>query len=200
MSMPQPTPIFKRANFQHGNDADKPASPQPGDQYQADNTGIVYFCFTAGVWTPQEIPVQNPLTQNENGNILYDGNPVYTPNPQQANYGYAASLLKFSFGTDTTEHEITIPAFGYTDFLSTASTKSQITENNIICVYSYQKFNKNGTKIVKTNTDIYPYRINGTFNTFSEFLGAIGTATAGSSTAKTVYFRYPLYTKAAPYY
>ena len=35
-----------------GNDADKAASPDQNDIYVATDTKIVYYCFTAGTWTP----------------------------------------------------------------------------------------------------------------------------------------------------
>ena len=34
-----------------GNDADKPANPDPGERYTALDTGKFYYCFTANVWT-----------------------------------------------------------------------------------------------------------------------------------------------------
>ena len=35
-----------------GNDADKPSNPSAGDVYYAIDTGIMYVCFSNGVWTP----------------------------------------------------------------------------------------------------------------------------------------------------
>lgn len=41
---------FSATSVTSGLDADKPASPKPGNQYLATDTEIVYICFTAGTW------------------------------------------------------------------------------------------------------------------------------------------------------
>ena len=42
--------------LQYGLDDDKPETPSVGDVYLATDTEIVYYCFTAGIWSPTYLP------------------------------------------------------------------------------------------------------------------------------------------------
>jgi hypothetical protein len=46
-------------NLQHGQDADKPDTPIPGDVYVATDTGNIYFCHIAGFWAAKEVKFIN---------------------------------------------------------------------------------------------------------------------------------------------
>ena len=56
-----------------GLESHRPVDPLAGSIYLATDTETLHICFDSGVWESQKIPVSNPLSVNENGNLLFNG-------------------------------------------------------------------------------------------------------------------------------
>lgn len=129
MTLSTATPIFRKTSLEHGLEADLPPNPRPGDVYIATDTQRQFIAFEAGVWT-----LASPLTVDENSNLDFDGNPLFTNGiARNASFPNGGTQLSGIFGLMTNVRLSPNVTMGrITAILSTSPTAAGLAEDNIL--------------------------------------------------------------------
>jgi len=158
MTLSTATPIYRKTSVQHGLDADKPSTPQAGDEYLATDTQKMYVCYTAGVW-------QNAT-------------PIIPGYAESIDPIVMALTQSFQLSYDVCRLELNSNANGFGLFISTSNTPAGVTEENILSaghripansgIFKELKRFENG--IVKRNKILYVYRYGTDYATLADLV------------------------------
>ena len=172
-----------------GKQADRPA-PSKGLIYLSEDEKLLNVCFNGNEWIEQAMPVQNPLTVDENGNLLFNGKAIYTPVTTGEEQFLLNSASPFQSSDDAIHVRVTRAGQNNLSvLLSTSPTVAGLSESNILSAGVYMASTMTVFKKVDFITaynKVYAYRGPATAN-YEQLLNNLSSFASpnGNSTAVT---------------
>ena len=181
-------PIYRKNTMSAGLLIDRPDTPQPGDEYLSTDTKQYFICYELGAW---EIAT-----------------PIYAEALEAVYLAVTAGVPKIPIKEDLCYLQVGAQSNGVGYIISTAPTKGQLTEDNVLAA-SHRNPSLNSTFVIlkeftdgliKKGADVYVYQFGKPYATLAELLTdkdtqyvfiPTGTVSNGLNAKKPFYLKSP---------